>query len=361
MYQTFSHKIAVNLITGALGAGKTTLLRNFLRQKPKNEKWAVLVNEFGSIGIDGAILNQTTGVTVEQIPGGCICCTAKSELNNTVQTLLNTQQFDRLLIEPTGLGEPDALIDILQSDLFAERFNIQSIFAVFDSTTTTVDEFNQYSVLQNLANIADIILFNKTDLITAHQKTPLIQYAQNLYPPKKKILNTHNAQCDISLLDLTHNLQPQALKNKNTPFPLSETNSSGHALPSHEQTDKLSKTELPYPPINLPQLIMRDYHQALETQSIGWIFEPNLIFNWAKLSELFNAFNEQPGLLNIKRAKGVFRVGNLWMLFQWANGQSSREYIAYRRDSRLEILISANTPFDFTLLEQEIFKACKLG
>ena len=63
----------VNLITGFLGSGKTTTLRHLLANKPENEKWAVLVNEFGEIGIDGALLADT-GAVLKEIPGGCMCC-----------------------------------------------------------------------------------------------------------------------------------------------------------------------------------------------------------------------------------------------------------------------------------------------
>ena len=78
MFKNIRKKTAVNLITGSLGAGKTTLLRNFIEQKPKNEKWAVLVNEFGATGIDGPILSSQNSISVSQIPGGCICCTAQN-------------------------------------------------------------------------------------------------------------------------------------------------------------------------------------------------------------------------------------------------------------------------------------------
>ncbi len=63
----------VNLITGFLGSGKTTTIRHLLTQKPEDEVWAVLVNEFGEIGIDGALLSDS-GAVLKEIPGGCMCC-----------------------------------------------------------------------------------------------------------------------------------------------------------------------------------------------------------------------------------------------------------------------------------------------
>ena len=359
-YQTISKKIAVNLITGALGAGKTTLLRNLLNQKPENETWVILVNEFGAVGIDGAILSENNSVQVEQIPGGCICCTAQSELQTTVSTLLKSQTFDRLLIEPTGLGEPDTLVDLLQSALFAERFDIQTVFAVFDSTTISLEAFDKYTILQNLVHMADVIVFNKQDLAHQGQIESLLNYAQELYPPKQSIVLTEQAKIDVELLNYSHHFQTL---NSNAKW---LTRSVSNQLEKHspQPSQAITLHELPYIPIELPNLQHRFYQQGLDTQSIGWIFESGQAFEWARLQALFQSLNhpphladiKSPGLVTIKRAKGVFRVGKPWMLFQWVNQQNSREYIAYRRDSRLELLISANHPFDFRAFETELLQ-----
>ena len=68
-------RIPTNIITGFLGVGKTTTILQLLKDKPEGEKWAVLVNEFGEIGIDGAILSDQ-GALIKEVPGGCMCCTA---------------------------------------------------------------------------------------------------------------------------------------------------------------------------------------------------------------------------------------------------------------------------------------------
>jgi len=356
MYQSISKKTAVNLITGALGAGKTTLLRNAIAQKPEGENWVLLVNEFGAVGIDGAILSENSSVQVEQIPGGCICCTAQSELKETIETLLKTQSIDRLLIEPTGLGEPDTLVDLLQSELFVDHFDIQSVFAVFDSTDISVDAFNQYTILQNLAHMADIIVFNKQDLAFKSQLDDLITYAENLYPPKQHILTTEHAKIDIALLSKSHSIQNLTAKAKWVLNKLSGQLS--HKTPNRLGDSKTTQpSSLPYHPIDLPNVVDRLYQQDLEVQSIGWIFKPSQTFEWAKLQQLFESLNKQPGLLKVKRAKGVFKVGKPWMLFQWVNQNVSREYIAYRRDSRLELLIEAGYEFDFIGFEEKL-QAC---
>ena len=77
------NKVTINIVMGFLGVGKTTSILQVLKQKPASEKWAVLVNEFGEVGIDGAILSAESGMTVSEVPGGCL-----ESVNNSVYLLL---------------------------------------------------------------------------------------------------------------------------------------------------------------------------------------------------------------------------------------------------------------------------------
>ena len=100
-----------NLITGFLGSGKTTSILHLLAHKDPNEKWAVLVNEFGEVGIDGALLADS-GALLKEIPGGCMCCVNGLPMQVGLNTLLRQGKPDRLLIEPTGLGHPKQILDL---------------------------------------------------------------------------------------------------------------------------------------------------------------------------------------------------------------------------------------------------------
>ena len=97
-------KVPTNIITGFLGVGKTTAILNLLKNKPENENWAVLVNEFGEIGIDGALMTDQ-GAVIKEVPAGCMCCTAGVPMSVGINALLR-QKPHCLLIEPTGLGHP---------------------------------------------------------------------------------------------------------------------------------------------------------------------------------------------------------------------------------------------------------------
>ena len=109
--------IPCTLVTGFLGAGKTTVINQLLATKPHDERWALLINEFGRIGIDGALLASSQdndleqkNIAIREVSGGCICCTSQLPLQIAISRLLSEHHPQRLLIEPTGLAHPRELI-----------------------------------------------------------------------------------------------------------------------------------------------------------------------------------------------------------------------------------------------------------
>lgn len=343
----------INLITGPLGSGKTTFIRHLITLKPNTERWVLLVNEFGSVGIDGAILAENASVESIQLPGGCICCSAKGALKETLFEVMQTHRPDRILIEPTGLGEPDTLVDIMQEADLKALIQLQTVFAVLDSASVTQQEINTLTIMQNLLNMADVVVLNKIDIASSEQIESLQHYCHTLFPPKKAVLTSQQGELADHWLDVVHtNTQPEI-----QPASLSSKKQSHH----HDGTTKLSNVGvmLPYAPIEFEQPVERLYKSELGIQSMGFIFSNAVVFDWQKLHALFDSLSHHPQFKGIVRAKGVLRVGDPWMLFQWVNQQASREYISYRRDSRLEFLIKTGTSFNFQRLESEL-KACIL-
>ena len=339
---------SINLITGPLGSGKTTLIRHLLTLKPAHENWVLLVNEFGSVGIDGAILSEDASIHSVQLPGGCICCTAKTELQQALSEVIQAHSPDRILIEPTGLGEPDSLVDILQSDTLKNKIQLQTLFAVLDSSTVTLKELHDFTIMQNLLNMADVVILNKHDLATLEQIETLNNYCESLFPRKKAILLTQQGKIEAKWLNHTHfneaNTKPVKHNHK-------------HQTHHHNQTSGSIGVMLPYIPVQFEQTIERLYKQELGIQSLGFIFTNQITFDWKKLYSLFDSLNKTNELQGVKRAKGVLKVGAPWMLFQWVNQQTTREYITYRRDSRLELLIESGAQFDFQYFEKQL-KSC---
>ena len=113
--------VPTNIITGALGVGKTTFIKQLLQSKPANERWAVLINEFGEVGIDGAMLRSASqSVFIKEVPGGCMCCSSGLPMQVALNQLLAQAHPHRLFIEPTGLGHPKEVIQILKSEHYQQ-------------------------------------------------------------------------------------------------------------------------------------------------------------------------------------------------------------------------------------------------
>jgi G3E family GTPase len=135
-----SARIPVTLLTGFLGSGKTTVLNHLLKQ-PELGNAAVLINEFGEIGLDHDLVEAVTENLV-LLQNGCLCCTIRGDLIQTLDELYEERErgdviaFDRLVIETTGLADPAPIIHTLLADeLLAERFRIDGVIVTVDAAT----------------------------------------------------------------------------------------------------------------------------------------------------------------------------------------------------------------------------------
>ena len=153
--------IPCHLIAGPLGAGKTSLLRHLLAQRPADERWAVLVNEFGQIGLDAALLGDVgQQVQVAEIAGGCLCCVNGLPFQVGLNRLLRQARPDRLLIEASGLGHPQELLQQLGAAPWAGVLALQPLVLVLDASALAAGQplpQTQRSVLGQ----AGLVLLNK--------------------------------------------------------------------------------------------------------------------------------------------------------------------------------------------------------
>ncbi|MDO4223925.1 MAG: GTP-binding protein [Acinetobacter sp.] len=120
-------KIPVQIIAGFLGAGKTTLLQHLFTQKPAEERWVVLMNEFGQIGIDQYLLNNEQGIQVQEVVGGCLCCSSQLPMQQALQQIIRQMQPDRIWIEPSGLGHPLTLLEQLLEPYWQPHLAMQAM------------------------------------------------------------------------------------------------------------------------------------------------------------------------------------------------------------------------------------------
>jgi len=157
------HGLPVTIITGFLGSGKTTLLNHILTNQ-QGLKTAVLVNEFGEIGIDNELI-VTSDDNMVELNNGCICCTINEDLVNAVYKVLERQEnLDYLVVETTGLADPlPVALTFLGTEL-RDLTRLDSIVTVVDAANYSLDLFNSQAAYSQIA-YGDIIVLNKTDLV----------------------------------------------------------------------------------------------------------------------------------------------------------------------------------------------------
>lgn len=193
------NRIPINIITGFLGSGKTTLLNYWVKQ-PGMKDTAVLINEFGSVGLDHELVQQIDNQVV-LLESGCICCTLQSSLVDALTNLFvkalkkEIPKFSRVIIETTGLADPGSIIALLYYDSFIDqRFR-------YDGTVTVVDAVNipkqikeQYECVKQIA-LADAVIVSKGDLVDANELDEIssvvnkLNKTANVYPVLNGVLD----------------------------------------------------------------------------------------------------------------------------------------------------------------------------
>ena len=161
-----AHIPRIFLLFGFLGAGKTTLVRNLLDTANSDIPTAVVVNEFGAVGIDGEILQGKSIDTIE-LASGCICCTLRGSLLSAIEELAHEKGAKRIVVEATGVADPDDMLDDLEDPSLKGNFEVAPIVTVVDSANfekirSMLGEFYESQVIN-----ADIVILNKIDLGTA--------------------------------------------------------------------------------------------------------------------------------------------------------------------------------------------------
>jgi G3E family GTPase len=173
---TRAHRIPVTVVTGFLGAGKTTLVRNFLG-RPEGRNTAVVVSEFGAIGIDNALLRASADETV-LLGNGCLCCNVRSDLQLALRRLVadrargEVPHFARVVLETSGLADPGPILRTFATDrALGEEFHIEAALAVVDAVTgeRSLDAFSE---ARAQVILADRIILSKFDLADTVNSSP---------------------------------------------------------------------------------------------------------------------------------------------------------------------------------------------
>ena len=201
-------RIPITLLTGFLGAGKTTLV-NRLLSAPDAGKIAVIVNEFGEIGIDGDLIARASEDMLE-LTNGCICCAAQGDLMEGLNRLFLRKvglaepqvDFDKIVIETTGIADPSPLARLFYTDMKLDlTFRLDAVLTVVDLKHVTGQIARSPEAEKQIA-IADKLIFNKRDLVNDEQFAEAVAAVERLNPFSVKEVTTHGALPVDRLLDL---------------------------------------------------------------------------------------------------------------------------------------------------------------
>lgn len=311
-------RIPVYLLTGLLGSGKTTVLRALLAQAPAGSRPAVLVNDFGAVGIDAALL-AADGIAVHEVAGGCVCCTAAMNLRAALPKLLRERRPDRLYIEPSGLAEPTAIVELLREPALAAHVELRAVLGLVDPRRLDDERLLRAPLLRAQLELADVLLATHADVASPAQLDRFQALAATLYPPKTRTGAIAHGRLDPGWLDAV---------------------AAGAPAP-------------PVWRVRAPQAIRAERAQR------GWTFPPERRYAAARLAALFAGTGRAGPFAALERAKGVLRTGRHWQHYDAvAGGGVTVEDSAWRRDSRVQCIGFDGAEPDWSAVEAALHATC---
>jgi G3E family GTPase len=310
-----------HIITGSFGSGKTTAIRRLMSTKPEEELWVVILNEFTEAGIDALKVAEGArgNYDVRLVAGGCLCCVGELEFGKQLRDILRNLKPARLLIEPSGAGHAADIVDTLAIYESQKALELDSVVCLVDSQDAarilTKRPPNEWSQIQS----ADALLLSKPDLAQETERSAFDEIAALQFPAKSYL-----GTC-------SHGELPEEALRKFDRVP---------------RFSLVSKADAPASPISTAFDIggltgTQTEVQALGLWAVQWTLPRELVFARAVLEPRLTWMLEadQGWLL---RMKGVFRtgVGPSWLVQSQGRGLSGEDS-AFRRDSRIEIVLSS--------------------
>ena len=271
--------------------GKSTAITKLLRNKADSERWAVLVNEFGKVGIDGALLSGTTSdspsIFIREVPGGCLCCAASVPMQVALNQLLKEARPDRLLIEPTGLGHPKQIIAALSKPEYHSVLDLRSTITLVDARKIADSRYINHPTFNQQLEVADLIVANKSDLYSDHELDTLRHYLNRSGLGSTPLHAVSEGAIESSWLNQLSHTSP--------PVICGET-----------------------PPID-------QFH------SHGWTFDSDTCFNFKSVNSLFSQ-------LQVIRLKAVIRTDRGLFGFNWMDENLQCIKLTQLELSRVEVI-----------------------
>ncbi|EJJ29134.1 CobW family GTP-binding protein [Rhizobium sp. CF142] len=194
--QTQQKPIPVTVLTGYLGAGKTTLLNRILSEN-HGKKYAVIVNEFGEIGIDNDLIVESDE-EIYEMNNGCVCCTVRGDLIRVVEGLMRRPgRFDGIIVETTGLADPVPVAQtFFMDDDVRAKTELDAVVALVDAKHLPLRLKDSREAEDQIA-FADVVIINKTDLVTPEELAQ-IEDIVNAINPAARVYKTSRSGVDLA-------------------------------------------------------------------------------------------------------------------------------------------------------------------
>ena len=351
--------IPCTLVTGFLGSGKTTLINQLIADKSTDERWALLINEFGRIGIDAALVSSSqdsnsaqNNIAIREVSGGCICCTSQLPLQIAISRLLSDHHPQRLLIEPTGLAHPRELIRQLSAPHWQTALKMQAVITVLNALQWQREKYRAHEGFQAHIRDADVLVVNRYAQLSTDDKQALQDWIAELNAQITIIWaesddqttindistsNDYSAVLSRQLIKPSQTISQQRTINITQPKksvislqPLSHS-LSNKSLFDHSTNDNNIQAdkdiELPY-----------RYHETQQDIVVaGWRLPADYILNADKLQDWLLT------LPNWQRIKGVLHTSNGWLQINFTPDSLSTKTVSVQADSRLEIILRTST------------------
>ena len=294
--------IPVTILTGFLGSGKTTLLKRILTEA-HGQKIAVIENEFGEENIDNEILVNDTQENIIQMNNGCICCSIREDLRQTLQTLAEKKRkgeltFDRVVIETTGLADPGPVAQtFFMDEEVAEQYLLDSILTLVDAKHADT-QLNDRQEARRQIGFADQIFISKTDLVAESEVKALMHRLTHMNPraPQKAVHFGEVAIQDVFdlrgfNLNAKLDIDPDFLK------------ADEHGHQGHEGHDHVHGEHCDHPSHAAEQ----GHHHVHDDDVKSFVFRSDKAFSPAKLEDFLGAIVNIYGP-RMLRYKGVLNM-----------------------------------------------------
>ncbi|MDX8163681.1 GTP-binding protein [Acinetobacter pittii] len=303
--------VPTHIISGFLGAGKTTLLQHLLSQKPKDEVWAVLMNEFGQIGVDQQLLPQDEGYAVKELLGGCLCCSSQLPMHIALARLLSEQKPDRLFIEPTGLGHPSQLFDQLTEPHWQSSLAMRALITVVDGSRLHDTNWVKQNLYEDQLKAAQIVVVSHTDVMTFEDDQALELLKDEYQPYHQEWIKIEHGQLALNKIDIAARLTERSIQ------------------PLLKLQKQMSESEV------VKEINQLPYHYVESAQGYivaGWKLPKRWKFEFYALLDLLCA--QQDWL----RIKGIFNTDQGWKVFNFNPDQFNYKSGEEGIDNRIEII-----------------------